>query len=321
MPPSQDEKPATEWPPPRIANGSAARLGQAERADHVGGARRPEDDGRSPVEHAVEDHARIVVVRMIRFDDLPPEAFTKLTQRVGSRAAELAATAVSVIASPCRRRSREPTPLERQGGARMRLNAWLARAGVASRRASDELIKAGRVTVNGCAGPAEHGRRRRRRGAARRAAARAAGARVRPAAQAGGRDHDRARSAGTADRRQPRQAPGARRPGRAARRRDDRRAAADERRRARTPLAHPKYEVEKVYVAELDTRASDATLAKLAAGVQLEDGPTAPAAGAPARPDEARADDPRGPQPPGAADVRGGRPPRPAACTAAATAR
>ena len=32
---------------------------------------------------------------------------------------------------------------------RMRLNAWLARAGVASRRESDELIKAGRVTVNG----------------------------------------------------------------------------------------------------------------------------------------------------------------------------
>ncbi len=31
----------------------------------------------------------------------------------------------------------------------MRLNAWLARAGVASRRNADELIKAGRVTVNG----------------------------------------------------------------------------------------------------------------------------------------------------------------------------
>jgi pseudouridine synthase len=31
----------------------------------------------------------------------------------------------------------------------MRLNRYLARAGVASRRASDELIKAGRVTVNG----------------------------------------------------------------------------------------------------------------------------------------------------------------------------
>ena len=31
----------------------------------------------------------------------------------------------------------------------MRLNAYLARAGVASRRKADELIKAGRVTVNG----------------------------------------------------------------------------------------------------------------------------------------------------------------------------
>jgi pseudouridine synthase len=31
----------------------------------------------------------------------------------------------------------------------VRLNAYLARAGIASRRASDELIKAGRVTVNG----------------------------------------------------------------------------------------------------------------------------------------------------------------------------
>ncbi len=34
----------------------------------------------------------------------------------------------------------------------MRLNAFLARAGVASRRRADELIKAGRVTVNGAAG-------------------------------------------------------------------------------------------------------------------------------------------------------------------------
>jgi 23S rRNA pseudouridine2605 synthase len=31
----------------------------------------------------------------------------------------------------------------------MRLNSWLARAGVASRRKADELIRAGRVTVNG----------------------------------------------------------------------------------------------------------------------------------------------------------------------------
>src|SRR5438270_4250760 len=34
----------------------------------------------------------------------------------------------------------------------MRLNAFLARAGVASRRSADELIKAGRVTVNGAPG-------------------------------------------------------------------------------------------------------------------------------------------------------------------------
>src|SRR5215210_1505028 len=36
---------------------------------------------------------------------------------------------------------------------RVRLNAYLARAGVASRRGADELIKAGRVSVNG--GPGE----------------------------------------------------------------------------------------------------------------------------------------------------------------------
>src|SRR6478736_6146985 len=34
----------------------------------------------------------------------------------------------------------------------MRLNAYLARAGVASRRGADELIKAGRVTVDGAPG-------------------------------------------------------------------------------------------------------------------------------------------------------------------------
>src|SRR5437870_2789299 len=34
----------------------------------------------------------------------------------------------------------------------MRLNAWLARAGVTSRRKADELIKAGRITVNGAPG-------------------------------------------------------------------------------------------------------------------------------------------------------------------------
>ena len=45
-----------------------------------------------------------------------------------------------------RRRCSSP---ERRENPAMRLNAWLARAGVASRRKADELIKAGRVTVNG----------------------------------------------------------------------------------------------------------------------------------------------------------------------------
>src|SRR4051794_30178864 len=38
---------------------------------------------------------------------------------------------------------------DESGTSVVRLNAWLARAGVASRRGADELIKAGRVTVNG----------------------------------------------------------------------------------------------------------------------------------------------------------------------------
>ena len=42
-------------------------------------------------------------------------------------------------------------------------------------------------------------------------------------------------------------------------------------------LAHPRYEVEKVYEAEVEGDPSDAVLAKLAAGLDLDDGPTAPA--------------------------------------------
>jgi 23S rRNA pseudouridine2605 synthase len=42
-------------------------------------------------------------------------------------------------------------------------------------------------------------------------------------------------------------------------------------------LAHPRYEVEKVYVAEVDGEPDDATLARLAEGVELDDGRTAPA--------------------------------------------
>jgi 23S rRNA pseudouridine2605 synthase len=42
-------------------------------------------------------------------------------------------------------------------------------------------------------------------------------------------------------------------------------------------LAHPRYEVEKVYEAEVEGRPSDEALVALEGGVELDDGPTAPA--------------------------------------------
>jgi 23S rRNA pseudouridine2605 synthase len=42
-------------------------------------------------------------------------------------------------------------------------------------------------------------------------------------------------------------------------------------------LAHPRYQVEKVYEAEVEGEPSDAALAALEEGVELDDGPTAPA--------------------------------------------
>ena len=42
-------------------------------------------------------------------------------------------------------------------------------------------------------------------------------------------------------------------------------------------LAHPRYEVDKVYEAEVEGEPSDEVLAALEAGVELDDGPTAPA--------------------------------------------
>jgi pseudouridine synthase len=42
-------------------------------------------------------------------------------------------------------------------------------------------------------------------------------------------------------------------------------------------LTHPKYEVDKVYVAEVRGKMDDAAARKLAAGVDLDDGPSAPA--------------------------------------------
>jgi 23S rRNA pseudouridine2605 synthase len=42
-------------------------------------------------------------------------------------------------------------------------------------------------------------------------------------------------------------------------------------------LAHPRYEVEKVYEAEVEGEPSDDALARLENGIELDDGPTAPA--------------------------------------------
>ena len=75
-------------------------------------------------------------------------------------------------------------------------------------------------------------------------------------------------------------------------------------------LAHPKYEVEKVYEAVVEGEPGDDVLRRLAEGVELEDGQTAPARVRP-RPVAGRARDPRGTQPAGPEDARGGRPPRP----------
>src|SRR6476661_799783 len=42
-------------------------------------------------------------------------------------------------------------------------------------------------------------------------------------------------------------------------------------------LAHPRYEIDKVYVADVEGEPTDETLRSLEAGITLEDGPTAPA--------------------------------------------
>jgi pseudouridine synthase len=159
----------------------------------------------------------------------------------------------------------------------MRLNAWLARAGVASRRASDELIKAGRITVNGERGQlntivtADDDVRLDGRPLAKQSLAyvllhKPAGVittardpQGRPTVVSLVKHPARIVPVGRLDG----ETTGVlllTNDGELAHR-----------------LAHPKYEVEKVYVAELDSRASDATIAKLAAGVLLDDGPTAPA--------------------------------------------
>lgn len=159
----------------------------------------------------------------------------------------------------------------------MRLNAYLARAGVASRRKADELIKADRVRVNGEPGQlntfVETGDR-----------VEVDGEEVRPQRLAYVLLHKPAGVVTTASDPQGR-------PTVVDLVEHDVRVVPVGRLDVETTgallltndgelahrLAHPKYEVEKVYEAEVDREPSDEALRRLAAGVELEDGITAPA--------------------------------------------
>lgn len=159
----------------------------------------------------------------------------------------------------------------------MRLNAYLARTGIASRRKADELIKAGRVAVNGETGQLNtfvessdrvevDGREVSPQSLAFVLLHKPAGV-VTTASDPQGRptvvglvDHEsRVVPVGRLD--------------------VDTTGAllltndGDLAHR----LAHPKYEVEKVYEAIVEGEPSDDALRRLNEGVELEDGPTAPA--------------------------------------------
>jgi pseudouridine synthase len=159
----------------------------------------------------------------------------------------------------------------------MRLNAFLARAGVASRRRADELIKAGRVTVNGEPGQLNT----------------VVGARDR--VEVDGREVQRQRlryvllhkPAGvvtTACDPQGRPTvvelvPGEPHVVPVGRLDADTTGAlllTNDGQLAHR-LAHPRYGVEKTYVAEVEGEADEAALQRLRDGIELEDGATAPA--------------------------------------------
>ena len=159
----------------------------------------------------------------------------------------------------------------------MRLNAYLARAGVASRRRADDLIRGGRVRVNGEVGQLNtvvgrrdvvevDGRRVERQRLAYVLLHKPAGA-VTTA-----RDPQGRRTVVELVPAEPRVVPVGRldadttgalvltNDGDLAHR-----------------LSHPRYGVPKVYVADVEGAASDEALARLREGIELEDGRTAPA--------------------------------------------
>jgi 23S rRNA pseudouridine2605 synthase len=159
----------------------------------------------------------------------------------------------------------------------MRLNAYLARTGVASRRGADELIKAGRVLVNGEPGQlntfVETGDRVELDGEPVTPQRLAYVLLHKPAGVVTtARDpHGRPTVVGLVDH-EARIVPVGRldadttgallltNDGELAHR-----------------LAHPRYKVEKVYEAEVDGAPSDDALTRLERGLELDDGPTAPA--------------------------------------------
>ncbi len=170
-----------------------------------------------------------------------------------------------------------PIPSRKNETFAMRLNAYLARTGVASRRGADELIKRGRVRVNGVRGELNtfvkegdvvdlDGRLLLPQRLAYVLLHKPAGV-VTTASDPHGRptvvglvEHEaRVVPVGRLD---------ADTTGALLLTNDGELAHR---------LAHPRYEVEKVYEAEVEGEPSDEALAQLAEGVDLEDGRTAPA--------------------------------------------
>jgi 23S rRNA pseudouridine2605 synthase len=159
----------------------------------------------------------------------------------------------------------------------VRLNAFLARAGVASRRSADDLIKAGRVTVNGEPGRLNTFVESRDR-------VEVDGRRVEPQRLAYVLLHKPAGVVTTA--RDPHGRPAVvDLVGHQARVVPVGRLDADTTGallltndgELAHKLAHPRYGVEKTYDVEVDGDATDEQLRSLREGVELEDGPTAPA--------------------------------------------